>query len=63
MRTNIEIDDKLIKRARKLSKLKTKKDIVQVALENLIKTLNRKSLIELKGKINWEGDLSKMRRH
>lgn len=62
MRTNIEIDEKLMSKAKRLSRLRTKKDVVGFALDNLIKTLSRKSLIEFKGKVKWEGSLSAMRK-
>ncbi len=42
MRTNIEIDDKLMKTAQNLSKIKTKKELIAVALESFIKELRRK---------------------
>ena len=62
MRTNIEIDDKLMKRAQKLSKIKTKKQIVEQALENFIKELQRKDMLNLEGKVQWDGDLDEMRK-
>ncbi|MCI0449435.1 MAG: type II toxin-antitoxin system VapB family antitoxin [Chlorobi bacterium] len=49
-------------KAKRLSRLKTKKDVVNLALENLVKTLNKRSLISLKGKIVWEGNLKEMRK-
>ncbi|MDQ3020128.1 MAG: type II toxin-antitoxin system VapB family antitoxin [Bacteroidota bacterium] len=61
MRTNIFIETSLINRAKKLSKSKTKKEVVNRALENYIKTLKRRELLLLEGKIKWEGDLKKMR--
>lgn len=61
MRTNIEIDDKLMKTAQQLSKIKTKKELVTLALESFIKELRRKEMLKLEGKINWEGNLDEMR--
>ena len=61
MRTNIEIDNKLINEARKISKVKTKKEIVDIALRNYIKTQNRKKLLDQFGKVKWEGNLKQMR--
>jgi Arc/MetJ family transcription regulator len=61
MRTNIDINDDLIKTAKELSKVKTKKEVVELALENLIKDLRRKDMLLLRGKVNWEGDLDGMR--
>jgi Arc/MetJ family transcription regulator len=62
MRTNIEINNKLINKAKRLSRLKTKKDVVNFALENLVKTLSKRSLLKFKGKVKWEGNLEEMRK-
>ena len=51
MRTNIEIDDKLMAKAQKLSKIKTKKEVVEKALELFVTIENQKKLIDLWGKI------------
>ncbi len=51
MRTNIVIDDRLVEEAMALSKLKTKRDVVQRALEEYVRALKKKDLRELRGKI------------
>ena len=51
MRTNIEIDNSLIKKAMEISGLKTKKEIVNRALAEFVANHSRKDLKELKGKI------------
>ena len=61
MRTNIVIDDNLIAEALKLSDVKTKKSVVDKALKLLVQVQRQKSIRKLKGKLNWEGDLSEMR--
>jgi Arc/MetJ family transcription regulator len=61
MRTNIDIDDKLMKDALKLSGLKSKKEIVNIALEEYVKFKKRQRLKNLQGKVEWIGDLDKMR--
>ncbi|TDK50531.1 type II toxin-antitoxin system VapB family antitoxin [Algoriphagus formosus] len=61
MRTNIEIDDKLIEEIKLHSKLKTKKNIVNKALKSYLNELKRRELASLAGKIAWEGDLESMR--
>ena len=61
MRTNIDIDDKLIKDALKLSGLKSKKETVNLALEEYVKFKKRQQLKNLQGKVEWIGDLDKMR--
>ena len=61
MRTNIVIDDKLMKKALKISGLQTKKAVVEEALNLLIHIKNQKTLLDLRGKLKWEGDLNQMR--
>ncbi|MBD2701742.1 type II toxin-antitoxin system VapB family antitoxin [Spirosoma sp. BT702] len=61
MRTNIDINDELLQEAMELSQAKTKKEVVERALENYIKMLNRKQILEWPGKVHWEGDLEQMR--
>lgn len=61
MRTNIELDDNLVKQAIKLSKLKTKREVVQEALKNYVAYMKKKELLRLKGRVIWEGNLKEMR--
>ncbi len=60
-RTNIELDDKLVKEGLKLSRLKTKKDLVHQALEDFVARKKRKGLLKLQGKVQWQGNLDEMR--
>ena len=61
-RTNIEIDDALIREARKLTNLPTKRKIVQKALESLVRTERRKGILKYYGSGIWKGDLKALRR-
>ncbi|MEK6775986.1 MAG: type II toxin-antitoxin system VapB family antitoxin [bacterium] len=61
-RTNIELDDELIKQGLKATKLKTRKELVHYALKELIRRKKRKGLLEFEGKVIWEGSLDRMRR-
>ncbi len=61
MRTNIDIDDKLLKEAMKYAKLSSKKELINHALDEYIRLQKRKKLMSLKGKITWEGNLDEMR--
>ena len=61
MRTNIIIDDKLMAEAIKLSQLKTKKAVVETGLRLLIQIKKQERIKSLRGKLNWVGDLEKMR--
>ena len=61
MRTNIVIDDKLMAEALELSQLKTKKAVVETGLRLLIQIKKQERIKSLRGKLNWVGDLEKMR--
>ena len=62
MRTNIEIDDDLMRSAAKSSGLKTKREIVEHALRLMVQ-MKRQAKIKLyRGKLKWEGNLPVMRR-
>lgn len=63
MRTNIEIDAKLMEQALQLSHLKTKREVVQHALEQYVRRLKRLKMLDLQGKVKWEGNLDEMRNH
>jgi len=62
-RTNIELDDELVQKARKLTRLKTKREIVGKALELLVRSENRKNILRYYASGIWKGDLKKMRRN
>ena len=53
VRTNIVIDDGLVEEAMTLSKLKTKREVVQKALEEFVRALKKKDLREIRGKIHF----------
>ena len=61
MRTNIVIDDELMDKAISLSGGKTKKAIVEEALQLLVRFKKQLQIRELRGKLNWDGNLDKMR--
>ena len=61
MRTNIVIDDNLIAKAMNYTGLRTKKEVVHFALEEIIRREERKKILELQGKVHWEGNLDEMR--
>lgn len=61
MRTNIDIDDELMKEAMRLTGHKTKKATVEAALRRVVQLERQKSILELRGTIPWEGNLDEMR--
>lgn len=56
MRTNIVIDEKLLKEAMVFSGAKTKKETVQRALEEFVKNMKRLDLSKIRGKIEFADD-------
>jgi Arc/MetJ family transcription regulator len=61
MRTNIVINDNLIDEALKLTKLKTKKAVVEEGLKLLVQLKKQEKIKSLRGKLKWEGNLEEMR--
>ena len=61
MRTNIEIEDELIQKALSLTGLKTKRAAVEAALRMLIRVKEQEEILNLAGKVHWEGDLDESR--
>ena len=62
MRTNIDIDDRLMRQAMRSSGARTKRAAVEEGLRLLIQTRSQKSIRRLRGKVPWEGDLENSRR-
>lgn len=61
MRTNIEIDDRLMSDALRATGAKTKREAVELGLSTLVQLRAKETARDLKGKITWEGDLNEMR--
>jgi Arc/MetJ family transcription regulator len=61
-RTNIDIDDELIERAMRLHHLSTKREAVQLALEQLVGSspMSVDEQLEMEG-FGWNADLDEMR--
>ena len=62
MKTAIDIDDRLMRRAMRLSGCRSKKSTVEAALRLLIDLKGQTGIRGVRGKIHWEGDLKKSRR-
>jgi Arc/MetJ family transcription regulator len=60
-RTNVELDEKLLSLGKKLTGIKTSKDLLNFALKQLVRHQNQKRILEFEGKIDWRGDLESMR--
>ena len=61
MRTNIEIEDELIREALRVSGLKAKRAAVEAGLRALIRLNKRRKILDLAGKVQWEGNLDESR--
>jgi Arc/MetJ family transcription regulator len=62
MRTNIVIDDKLMRDALRATGLKTKREAVEQGLRTLLRLGKQSQIRRLRGKLKWQGDLNAMRR-
>jgi Arc/MetJ family transcription regulator len=62
MRTNIVIDDKLMKDAMQATGLKTKREAVELGLRTLLRLRQQEKIRSFRGKLNWQGDLDAMRK-
>jgi len=61
MRTNVVLDDDLVRSALKLSGFKTKKKAIEEGLKLLIEVNHQKKIKNFRGKLKWTGNLHKMR--
>lgn len=62
VRTNIVIDDKLMKETLRATGLKTKREAVEAGLRTLLRLAKQSEIRQYRGKLHWEGDLDEMRR-
>ncbi len=56
MRTNIVLDDNLVKKALKLSGINTKKELINIALSEFVQNHSRLDIRDLKGKLSFRDD-------
>ena len=61
MRTNIVLDDELVNRARQLTGIRTKREVINTALRTLVRLHEQSTARALRGKLRWEGDLVELR--
>jgi Arc/MetJ family transcription regulator len=61
MRTNIVIDDELMRDTLRATGLKTKREAVEAGLRTLLRMSKQAQIRRLRGKMNWQGDLNTMR--
>ena len=61
MRTNIVLDDTLVNRAKQLTGIRTKREVIDAALRTLVRLHEQSSARALRGKLHWEGNLEELR--
>ncbi|RMG85730.1 MAG: type II toxin-antitoxin system VapB family antitoxin [Candidatus Dadabacteria bacterium] len=61
MRTNIVLDDDLVREAMRLTGARTKREVVDLALRRLVRLERQRQVLELEGTVGWEGDLAALR--
>jgi Arc/MetJ family transcription regulator len=61
MATHIDLNEALLKQIVRLGHFSTKKAAVNAALAEYLRHLQRQQLLEMRGKVQWEGDLDAMR--
>jgi Arc/MetJ family transcription regulator len=61
MRTNIVIDDELMKEALRVTGAKTKREAVELGLRTLLRLRQQQAIRRARGKLEWRGDLEAMR--
>lgn len=62
MRTNIDIDDDVMREAQRLTGARTKRETVDLALRELVARQRRLGILELRGRVHWQGELGESRR-
>ncbi|MFH1038361.1 MAG: type II toxin-antitoxin system VapB family antitoxin [PVC group bacterium] len=60
-RTNVVLDENLVEACRKVTGISTRRALIDYALHELLRHESQAKLLELKGKVNWEGDLAAWR--
>ena len=61
MRTNIVIDDELMNEALRVTGLKSKREAIELGLRTLLRIRKQEEIRQFRGKLDWQGDLDKMR--
>jgi len=61
MKTNVEIDDELLEAARRVTGLKSEREVIDAALRHLVQLTAQERIRELRGKVTWEGNLEESR--
>jgi len=60
-RTNVLLDDKIFEDCLKATGIKTRRALIDHALRELLRHESQTKILELKGKVHWEGNLNEWR--
>lgn len=61
-RTNVVLDDKLVAKCQKATGIKTRRGLIDYALHELVRHQNQRQILALKGKVEWQGNLTAWRK-
>ena len=61
-RTNVVLDNELVSKCQKATGIKTRRGLIDYALHELLRRENQKKLLELKGTVDWQGNLTAWRK-
>jgi len=62
MRTTLNIDDDVLQAAMELARGRTKTDVINEALRRFVRAKRRRHLLQLQGKMEWEGEIDTLRK-
>ncbi len=62
MRTTLNIDDEALQAAMSFSEGRTKTEVINEALRRFVRAKRRRQLLQLRGKIEWDGDIDALRK-
>ena len=61
-RTNIDIDSRLVREGLRTFRCKSKRELMHLALTELLREAKRKEILKLRGQVKWEAELEELRR-
>lgn len=61
-RINIDLDENLVREGLRVFQCKSKRELVHLALTELLKGAKRREILTLRGQVKWEADLAELRR-
>ena len=61
-RTNVVLDEKVLAEAKKATGIDVTRQLIDYALRELLRHRRQRDILKLRGKVDWQGDLQKVRR-